>query len=143
MPHIVDDKIYILYSDKPRTFIIYSDIGTSLIFKSYYKTEQTVKCNYGSIRGGCPPVAYSEDEDIWFFHTNMTGKYYMGAYITKGDVVTHITPKPVLTGAPIIFPCGVVKTEYGWLVSMGINDNEIGTCEIPRAMIADNLVAYS
>ena len=142
IPHIVNDEIHVLYSACPLTFFIYKDTEKALVIRLTYSTEQTIKSGYGGVRGGCPPVDYSADEKIWFFHTNLNNTYHMGAYITRDDRVTHITYKPVLSGAPIIFPCGAITTDEGWLVTMGVNDKYSSVVHISRSIIADNLVQY-
>ena len=127
------DVIDFWYGDNPRTFLTYRDKGTSLEFYSYLKTYQRVKSNFGNIRGGCAPIDYDDNGiKIWFFHTLFEGKYRIGAYLTKGLDVIKITPKPILTGNHIVFPCGAIQRDGDFYISMGIQDKTIGILKVSR-----------
>ena len=133
-----------LYSDSPRTIICFKDNDISLCVESIVETHVHVKCSFGSIRGGCPPVEYDSEHYVWFFHTFYNGVYTIGAYITKGFYsVVHVVDEPILVGHiqpkfktkltikdNVVYPCGAVKTEKGWLISMGINDYKIGLLHV-------------
>jgi len=121
------------YGDNPRTFLTYRDKGTSLEFYSYLKTYQRVKSNFGNIRGGCAPINYDDNGiKIWFFHTLFEGKYRIGAYLTRGYDIIKITPKPILTGNHIVFPCGAIQRDRDFHISMGIQDKTIGILKVSR-----------
>lgn len=132
LPISMDNTIHLWYSDKPRTFLIYEDTGTSLEYKSFIKTEQKVVCNFGGIRGGCPPIPYDDTKQIWFFHTLFEGKYRIGAYLTEGLTVVSITPTPILTGNHIVFPCGVIQHDGYFYISMGVQDKDIGILKVSK-----------
>jgi predicted GH43/DUF377 family glycosyl hydrolase len=149
IPFVENNKLYILYSDTPRTILECHDSNKTLEIVKTNVLNYSLTCMYGEIRGGCPPVHYKDNQYIWFFHTSYksrhTNKYCIGAYITEGytDVIL-ITNKPILFGRPdpgenmyarainIVFPCGAVKTPRGWAISMGIQDSYIAVLEVPQ-----------
>jgi hypothetical protein len=127
------DMIDFWYGDNPRTFLTYRDKGTSLEFYSYLKTYQRVKSNFGNIRGGCAPIDYDDNGiKIWFFHTLFQGKYRIGAYLTKALDIIKITPRPILTGDHIVFPCGAIQRDGNVYISMGIQDKTLGILKVLR-----------
>jgi hypothetical protein len=130
IPLSMGDSIQIWYSDNPRTIMVYEDTGSSLEYKRFIKTNQYVKCRFGNIRGGCPPIDYDEHTKIWFFHTLFNRKYRIGAYLTRGLEVVSITPCPILSGEHIVFPCGAIKKGDDFYISMGVQDRNIGILKI-------------
>jgi hypothetical protein len=132
LPISMGDTIHLWYGDNPRTFLVYKDTGTSLEFHSSIKTEQRIKSAFGGIRGGCSPIPYDDETQIWFFHTIFQNKYRIGAYLTKGLDVISITPNPILTGDHIVFPCGAIQHDGDFYISMGIQDKDIGILKISR-----------
>lgn len=138
LPISMGNQIHFWYGDNPRTFLRYEDMETKLKFISVFKTNQKVKSNFGNIRGGCSPIEYKDGTQIWFFHTSYNGKYRIGAYITREYQVIAITPNPILTGNNIIFPCGVIKKNDDYYISMGINDVSIGFLKV-----SDNIIFNS
>jgi hypothetical protein len=132
LPISMGDKIHFWYGDNPRTFLIYEDTGNSLEYYSFIKTNQRVKSAFGGIRGGCVPIPYDDDTQIWFFHTLFERKYRIGAYLTKGLDVISITPIPILTGDHIVFPCGAIQHDGDFYISMGVHDKEIGILKVSR-----------
>jgi len=132
LPISMGNKIHFWYGDNPRTFLIYEDTGKSLQYNSYIKTDQRVKSAFGGIRGGCPPIQYDKDTQIWFFHTLFEKHYRIGAYLTKGLDVISITPQPILTGNHIVFPCGAIQRDGFFYISMGVQDKYIGILKVSR-----------
>lgn len=147
IPFVSDEKLYILYSDTPRTYIQYTDTLTELIPINYDQLNYSVVWNYGDIRGGCPPVEY-KNQFIWFFHScmnlgsyigNNRRVYIIGAYISENKYpfkVTKISTHPLLIGIPskvsketlqdnVVFPCGAILDNDEFIISMGINDYKI------------------
>jgi len=135
LPISIKEQIYFWYGDNPRTFLIYEDLGTKLNYVSVLRTNQKVKSNFGNIRGGCCPIEYKDGTQIWFFHTFYNKKYRIGAYITKGFQVIAITPKPLLSGNHIVFPCGAIKKDNDYYISMGIQDKHIGILKVLQNII--------
>jgi hypothetical protein len=134
IPLSMGDSIQIWYSDNPRTIMVYEDTGSKLEYRRFFKTNQYIKCRFGNIRGGCPPIDYDENTKIWFFHTLFNRKYRIGAYLTRGLEVISITPSPILTGEHIVFPCGAIKNGNDFYISMGIQDRNVGILKISNAI---------
>jgi predicted GH43/DUF377 family glycosyl hydrolase len=69
---------------------------------------------------------------IWFFHTLYQRKYRIGAYLTSGLNVIAITPRPILSGENIVFPCGAIQYNRDFYISMGIQDKNVGILKVSR-----------
>ena len=144
-----------LYSDNPRQILRYEDKGNLLSLNSVEAPLKLTRCIFGIIRGGCSPVQYDDLHMIWFFHTAKESKYSIGAYITRGfREVVYSMDSPILVGAPqprfqtslvikdnVVYPCGAVATEAGWIISMGINDYRIGLLSIQRSTLESAIPA--
>ena len=157
IPIVSKNKLYLMYSDTPRTFIHCKDTEEKLLVEKYEKLNYIVLWKYGSIRGGCPPIEYDQNTLIWVFHSSnqiyysmpsANNKiYYIGAYITSNEYpfeIKQITKFPILFGPPspirsglsyqtnVVFPCGAVADGNDFLISMGINDYCIGHLKVFR-----------
>jgi len=151
IPVVSDDKLYLLYSDSPRTFIHCIDEEDKLSVKKYDKLNYCVSWNYGKVRGGCPPLEYDNDSLIWFFHSSTSilnnRKYFIGAYLTTKKYpfeVKNISKFPVFFGTPspisignsyqtnVVFPCGAITEEDNFIISMGVNDYCIGHLKVSK-----------
>lgn len=153
IPFISGNKLYILYSDNPRTIFTCNDNLDSLDLLSSHTHSKIFTWKYGNIRGGAPPVKYDDHHLLWIFHsqklypTHVGNRivYMFGAYISKNTFpfeFKKIVSSPILVGIPceisetksikdcIVFPCGCVNLEKGWRVSLGVNDYEIGFIDI-------------
>jgi predicted GH43/DUF377 family glycosyl hydrolase len=155
IPFSESKSLCFLYSDTPRQILRYTDTGKSLQLVNNQKTDLVLECRFGAIRGGCPPVRYDATHMIWFFHTGRQGMYSIGAYITQGfrDVI-HVLDVPILNGTPqpsfqtkldiksnVVYPCGAVATDSGWMISMGVNDYKVGLLHVKKALIETHLPA--
>ena len=145
------NTLFMLYSDTPRTIFKFTDNGTKLVYESVW-AHKSLRCNFGQPRGGAPPVLWRRaatdgalDEYIWFFHTNASGIYHIGAYITVGfQSVRHITPTPLFSGTPqarIVFQCGAIalgpkECPSHYVISAGVHDMDICFLKVPRSQIA-------
>jgi predicted GH43/DUF377 family glycosyl hydrolase len=154
IPIVSDNKLYLLYSDSPRTFIHCIDEGDKLSVEKYDKLNFSVLWNYGNIRGGCPPIEYDDNTLIWFFHSSMSvfknRAYFIGAYLTTKNYpfeIKNISKFPVFFGTPspisignsyqtnVVFPCGAIAEEDGFTISMGVNDYCIGHLKVHKQEI--------
>jgi predicted GH43/DUF377 family glycosyl hydrolase len=160
IPVVCSNKLYLLYSDTPRTFIHCVDKGNHFSIENYDKLNFNVLWNYGNIRGGCPPIEYDENTLIWFFHSSkniyssiptLNDKvYFIGAYLTSKNYpfeIKQITTYPIFFGFPspisvdrsyqtnVVFPCGAVYEDDTFIVSMGINDRSIGHLKFNKSNI--------
>jgi predicted GH43/DUF377 family glycosyl hydrolase len=155
IPFVAENCLYVMYSENPRIIVCFKDTGENLEVVSYKKTNSIPEnCwYYGNIRGGTPPVSYDKDNLIWFFHTQQTFEthlgvkrvYMIGAYVSKNkfpfELVKH-SVSPLLIGAPsivntrrslqdyVVFPCGAIKIDNGWKLSMGVNDYETAFLDV-------------
>lgn len=152
-----DNRLFVLYSDTPRTFIEYYDTGTKLQQINVFNENYNVTWPYGDIRGGCPPVEYDDGILIWFFHSvkrmnthigNNSNVYLIGAYLTENTypfAVQQVLTHPVLMGIPshvsenlylqdnVVYPCGAISLDsQTFLISMGINDYKIAHLEVTK-----------
>jgi predicted GH43/DUF377 family glycosyl hydrolase len=157
IPIVSNNQLYILYSDTPRTFIHCKDKLTHLSVEKHDKLNYNVSWNYGDVRGGCPPIEYDKDSLIWFFHsaknvhysmpTMGVRTYFIGAYVTTKIYpfeLKQITIFPIFFGtlsplrkevsyqSNVVFPCGAVKEDDTFIISMGINDYCIGHLKVFR-----------
>jgi predicted GH43/DUF377 family glycosyl hydrolase len=154
------DKLYVLYSEVPRTFIEYKDTGTSLVNVGIFRTNYKVDWPFGDIRGGCSPIEFGTSTLIWFFHSvkslnttirDKTKVYIIGAYITQNKYpfkITQMLKQPLLMGIPspvsrklliqdnVVYPCGAITLDsQTFLISMGINDYKIAHLEVKKDML--------
>jgi len=155
IPFVSGNNLYVMYSENPRTILTCNDTGTSLEIVSYKRTKYITDEHwyYGNIRGGTPPVVYDKDHLIWFFHAQkefethvgLKRVYMIGAYVSKNifpfDVV-KVSTSPLLIGISsmanprlslqdyVVFPCGAIKIDNGWKLSMGVNDYETAFLDV-------------
>lgn len=157
IPVVANNELYILYSDTPRTFFHCKDELNKLSIINREKFGYNVKWSYGDIRGGCPPISYDDNLLIWFFHSSTTiycslpipnsKIYFIGAYVTKNTYpfeILKISTFPIFFGTPshirtnlhyqsnVVFPCGAVREDNTFIISMGINDYCIGHLKINK-----------
>jgi predicted GH43/DUF377 family glycosyl hydrolase len=151
IPFVSNNQLYLLYSESPRTYILCSDDKIRLSVQKYDKMIYSVNYDYGTIRGGCPPIAFNNKTLIWFFHSTRRSNtvigdgrtiYMISAYLSSNVYpfeVSKILIAPLLIGIPspvdtqillqdnVVYPCGaVVIDDDTFLISMGINDYKIG-----------------
>jgi hypothetical protein len=143
------DKLHMVYSFSPHVVSRFSLDGK---FEQEYKTvEELADWDYGTIRGGTPPIQTDEgSEYLSFFHSSLPDekyhrRYYMGAYTFESQPpfrITRMTKEPLLAGSSqdamskdkpiVVFPCGSRLKCGKWLVSMGVNDLSSAWIEIPH-----------
>lgn len=154
IPFVAENKLYILYSDIPRTIFECEDTENKLVISSIFRSKSVGKnWPYGAVRGGAPPCIYDNDHLIWFFHSQKAFEshvgyrihYMIGAYVSKNTYpydIVKISRLPLLIGIPapasktisyqhcVVFPCGAIKTDSGWKISMGVNDYETALLDV-------------
>jgi predicted GH43/DUF377 family glycosyl hydrolase len=155
IPFSDGDSLCFLYSDTPRQILTYTDTGNSLQLATIETSILITECPFGTIRGGCPPVRYDDTHMIWFFHVGKNNTYSIGAYITCGfREVVYVIESPILEGYPqprfqhkleikgnVVYPCGAVRTDSGWMITMGINDYKVGLLHVKKLLIETHLPA--
>ena len=152
IPFVVYNKLYVFYSASPYTLLECIEVGNSLVVARLIIQDYSLNWMYGDVRGGAPPCVYDDTHFIWFFHSAKVYKsrpyeriYTIGAYITTNVYPFYpvkITRIPILAGIPgivnqhlkytdnVVFPCGAIKTETGWKISMGVHDANIGLLDV-------------
>jgi predicted GH43/DUF377 family glycosyl hydrolase len=140
------DQLHMEYQASPHIVARFSLDGK---LEQEYKTEPNLSWDYGTIRGGTPPVLVG-DEYLTFFHSRLPddyfrARYYMGAYTFESEPpfkITRITTEPLLAGSRddiwgkdkplVVFPCGSRLKDGKWLVTLGCNDLASAWIEIPN-----------
>lgn len=173
IPFVSNNQLYILYSDSPRTYILCKDNETRLEVQKYDKLLYSLTYDYGTVRGGCPPIKFGPKSLIWFFHSTRRSNtiigddrsiYMISAYLSSNEYpfeITKILIAPVLVGIPspvsmnilyqdnVVYPCGaVVIDDNTFLISMGINDYKIGHLYVKKTDLhwkdaSKKMVSYS
>ena len=157
---VVNNFIYILYSESPRILFKYNDTGNYLKLIRTNILQHQVDWAHGYVRGGCPPIEYEHDKYIWFFHSvkmmptyvgDNSRVYMIGAYVTENVYpykCIKITSLPILLGWPshavdklllqdnVVFPCGAIrKSQSTYIICMGINDYKIAYLEVDNSKL--------
>lgn len=125
------------FSHKGKLHFIYIYDPWQVVVGEKVYTGKNLLWDYGTIRGGTPPVRVG-DYYYTFFHSRLNhgrARYYTGAIKFSGEApFTSIamTSSPLLSPSPkepnlwwaplTTFPCGVIYRDNKFIVSMGIND---------------------
>jgi predicted GH43/DUF377 family glycosyl hydrolase len=132
-------ELMFIYRGEPHT-VVHTDLQSSTAHETF-RSKISIPWEYGSIRGGTPPILLG-DRYLTFFHSMRMSKaqqlkiYYAGAYTFKAEPPfdpVAITRDPLLVGDltdktrvlwkhVVVFPCGAVKIDKNFLVSYGHND---------------------
>jgi predicted GH43/DUF377 family glycosyl hydrolase len=144
-----EGKLCLAYSFN-RPWII-AEFGATWNEHKTYKLPRGLTWEYGTIRGGTPPVLL--DGLCWsFFHSSIPWpvkgyrrRYYAGALGFESRPPFHpkrITLDPLLaasdrdlcaTERPLcIFPCGAIMEKGIWHITFGVNDTYSGWVKIPH-----------
>jgi predicted GH43/DUF377 family glycosyl hydrolase len=153
-----------IYSDSPRTILQYKDEGDRLVYQCTLLCPTSLSWRYGCVRGGTPAIPFAKGQLITFFHSSdqqskNTIQYHIGAYVFQDEQPYRIlkqTVVPLLSGGPtfgpkrergsyshpfVVFPCGAVRLEDGgFLVSLGVNDVDVGLLKVSKDQLEDVLV---
>jgi predicted GH43/DUF377 family glycosyl hydrolase len=153
-PVVSDNTIYLLYSVNPLVYFKCVDKGDSLEISNVLPLNKKLYWPYGHIRGGTPATKYDDNSLLWCFHSvlyfdthsrKMSSHYMFSVYVTTNTFpfdLIKICNLPLLIGIPshftktlylqhnVVFPCGLIKTDNGWRISMGVNDYEIAFLDV-------------
>lgn len=140
-----DGALFCIYRSAGNHVVV--QVEGERIVKEFYSDSPFWE--WGDIRGGTPPVDLGDGNMLAIFHSSVPTeiaphfvRYHAGAYTFKSAPpfeVTSISSHPVLTGSEedghkvdpryvagwkpyVVFPCGLVDDEDGFLVSFGVND---------------------
>jgi FkbM family methyltransferase len=129
-----DGRLYATYSIAPHR-VLHVD-GEQAVMA--YQTQTPAPWSGGEMRPGSAPTLIG-DERWCFFHDRVErgGRliYRMGVYVFDAQPpfrIRRVTREPILSAevattpadqyASVVFPCGAVRRENDWVVSLGVHD---------------------
>jgi len=142
------EKNWVFFEHKKALRVFYGGDRVNNIDGTTYKTVTHPRWMYGQFKGGCAPVSHL-GHLLRFVHSTLDNQqpperrqYFVGAilYDEKTLEVAGYTKEPLLWGsdqddltptqkascpqwkAKVVFPCGAVPVENGFLLSVGVND---------------------
>ncbi|MHB1099861.1 MAG: glycoside hydrolase family protein [Burkholderiales bacterium] len=154
-----DKKLHCIYSTDPEHVILEMD-GANVVRE--YRTKGPL-WHWGHMRGGTPPVDMGDGTMMCIFHSSIPTeipphyvRYYAAAYTFESKPpfrIISISEQPILSGSEedghrvdpryvegwkpyVVFPCGLVPDNDGWLVSFGINDWQCAIGRIRRDQLS-------
>jgi FkbM family methyltransferase len=150
----------LIYSHDPWDVItLRVEPGTPRRFQSLYSSTG-IQWDYGTIRGGTPPVPYDDTHLVSFFHSAQVigsrNVYSVGACVFLAQAPytpVLMTPDPLLmapyrSGAhrfgwrfagSVVFPLGAERTDEGYRLLCGRDDGEIAPFLVPHDELAPRL----
>lgn len=129
-------------------------------FENVYQGP-AVTWNYGTVRGGTPPIRYDDDHLVTFFHAaEVIGSrhvYSVGACVFQARhpyTPLLVTPEPLIlapyrTGAhrfgwrsavSVVFPMGAERVADGYRLLCGRDDGEVAHFDIRDSELRDRLL---
>jgi len=153
IPFVNGNKLFLLYAADRVTFFACEDMDVKLTIKDVYVNNFGFKWSYGYIRGGCPPAEYNSQSMLWCFHSTIQNErkqnvYMFSVYVTENKYpfkLIKLCRLPLLIGIPshasatlslqnnVVYPCGIVKRDNSWRISMGVNDYEIAFLDVTES----------
>lgn len=151
-----DGLLYCIYADQPNRTVL--QIEGEQVVKEW--VSPAPHWSWGQVRGGTSPIKVGEDF-LHVFHSSLPTeikphyvRYYAGAYTFSQKppfAPTLITRRPLMVGSErdghrvdpryvagwkpyVVFPCGLVKTKAGLLVSLGVNDWACAIAKLPERL---------
>ncbi len=133
-------QLFCVYSIEPHIILRMDGV----LALEMYKTTSNLEWQWGSLRGGCPPVLVG-DEFYHFFHgqkiVNSYYTYTCGVYTFENKppfAVRRFCNVPLMLPVPregtprtpktdVVFPCGALLRDNKWYISYGRADSE---CQI-------------
>lgn len=146
------DGLHAVYSIHPKHVVIKLD-GHRVV--RTYEADGPM-WHFGTPRGGASPLLQSDGSFLSIFHSSLPSepepnwrRYYGSAYTFEAKppfTPLRISTRPIMAGSEadghakdprnedgwkpfVVFPCGLVEDNAGWLVSLGVND---WTCAIGK-----------
>lgn len=155
-------RIGLIYSHDPWDVITLSvDPGRPRRFESLHSSHG-IQWNYGTIRGGTPPIQYDDENLVTFFHSSQVvgsrNVYSVGACLFLAQppyTPISMTTRPLLiapyrSGAnrfgwcfagSVVFPLGAERTDEGYRLLCGRDDGEIASFVVRRQELAERFAA--
>lgn len=157
---ISDTQVGLIYSHDPWTMIVMAiHPDTTPTWQTFF-TDSSLNWDFGTIRGGTPPVLYQDGTLITFFHSSQVigskNIYSVGACVFRSSApFDHLlqTHAPLLIApykegvdrfgwnfsASVVFPLGAEKISFGYRLLCGRDDGEIASFVIPTAELVKRL----
>lgn len=130
--------LYCIYKLAPEQIVL--ELQGDAVIKEY--RTKSPDWDWGEMRGGTQPISH---KGLWlrFFHSSTRNNksawgwnYYLGALLMENTPpfqIVAVSKFPILAGTEryfpvtrwkprVIFPAGAIKTENGFVVSVGLND---------------------
>jgi predicted GH43/DUF377 family glycosyl hydrolase len=151
-----EGRLYAVYALSPHKIIEVNTQDRTTRFA--HEVRYTFKWNWGELRGGSSPVMH--EGLYWsFFHSSINirdesygpiRQYLIGVYAFEPRppfTPVWMSQQPLLAGEEeqlqhdrpsqhsVVFPCGSLRLDHGWLVSFGEND-----CRCRMAFFDDEIV---
>ena len=162
VPFVIDPThVGLIYSHDPwYVLTLRIDGDAAPQFESVYQGP-AVTWNYGTVRGGTPPVQYDDAHLITFFHAaEIIGSrhvYSVGACVFQARhpyTPLLVTPEPLIlapyrTGAhrfgwrsavSVVFPMGAERVADGYRLLCGRDDGEVAHFDVHDAELRDRLL---
>ena len=160
MPFEWDQKLLFTYTINPHE-VIFSNLYNGACY-SCYETSPSIHWEFGTLRGGTPPVLV-DGEFLSFFHscTKLSSHassnlvlwhYFMGAYTFSAEPpfkLTKISPAPIVADhfytnsfneKCVIFPGGCVVVDSKIYVAYGKNDCEMWIATLDKEELKKSLI---
>lgn len=157
---IDDDRIGLIYSHDPwDVLVMHAAPGEPRRLETVF-SGPPLQWDYGTIRGGTPPVPYDDGQLITFFHASQqmgsSNVYSVGACVFRDKppyTPVLVTAEPLLVAAycanasrfawtfrgSVVFPLGCEPDGDGFDLLCGRDDGEIATFTVRRDELASRL----
>ena len=153
------DRVGLIYSHDPWYVITLGIAGDRPKFEDLHGAPG-IQWDYGTIRGGTPPVPYGDAHLVTFFHSAQAigsrNVYSVGACVFLAEppyTPIFMTPEPLLmapyrsgshrfgwrTAVSVVFPLGAERTDEGYRLLCGRDDGEIASFMVRHAELPARL----
>lgn len=153
-----ENELYFVYAMDPNHIVC--KVEGNRVVKEYSTVGP--QWQWGHQRGGTPPVDLGDGRMLSIFHSSIPTeepphfvRYYAAAYTFEKKPpfrVLQVSMQPILAGSEedghrvdprytegwkpyVVFPCGLVPNNGGWLVSLGINDWQSAVAKVNESQL--------
>lgn len=148
------EQLYTIYGIKGGKQITLELSDSGKILATHKTTAPVWK--YGEIRGGCAPLPHPSGHLLRFFHSrtaergSIPFRYHIGALLMEDKPpfrVVNVLKQPILSGTEewmigihhwkpnVVFPCGAVQIEGGYILTYGVNDCASRAVRVPNTIL--------
>jgi FkbM family methyltransferase len=163
VPFAVDEsQVGLIYSHEPWEVITLNvEAGAPRRFEALHRSAP-IQWDYGTIRGGTPPVPYDDAHLVTFFHSSQVigsrNVYSVGAcvFLAKAPYTPVLMTSHPLLMAPyrsgahrfgwrhagsVVFPLGAERTAEGYRLLCGRDDGEVASFVVREAELVARLAS--